>query len=336
MEDYDKVWEPLQPPIGSFEGDGQPVPSGLVIEPEQFLINYESAETAHIQQQPSNKALAISRKRGRGPQDQNISSIRVGGHDATSHKKQKRTEQGEDTRDSTGAKFACPFFKHDKFKYISRRGCACSRFPTVHRVKEHLFRSHTPPRFRCQRCYECFTSETEISQHLRAEQRCEKRDVEPEEWIDEHRLRALRSRKGPKLTLELEKWGEVYKILFPDANSVPSPYYDWFPGERDVASVSAVFRHIEDFAGSEFPRLLRLEFGNSEHLTTEKVVGHGQAALKKLLRSFEHQVMRQGSTSEDNPDPPRDCQINLQAAVPDHLQQAMAFDLNFDIFPMEE
>ena len=67
-------------------------------------------------------------------------------------------------------------------------------------------------------------SDSILAAHLRSETLCEIRAAEPEEGIDEEQLSALRSRKKSRQdSSEPDKWAQVYKILFPYGDPVPSP-----------------------------------------------------------------------------------------------------------------
>ncbi|KAJ4370005.1 plasma membrane localization protein [Neocucurbitaria cava] len=68
-----------------------------------------------------------------------------------------------DSSDS-GVRFACPFYKHDPDKYRNRRTCPGPGWPTVHRMKEHLYRSHAQPIF-CPICYVTCKSDKELLNH---------------------------------------------------------------------------------------------------------------------------------------------------------------------------
>lgn len=122
----------------------------------------------------------------------------------------------------SGAKFACPFYKHDPDRYRHRRTCPGPGFPTVHRVKEHLYRSHTQPIF-CPICYETFKSDKELLNHVRLQQ-CERCAPQTVEGIDRETIHALRKR-STALRLEEDKWRDVYHVLFPDVPmaDIPSP-----------------------------------------------------------------------------------------------------------------
>ena len=121
-----------------------------------------------------------------------------------------------------GARFACPFYKHDPNRYRSRRTCPGPGWTTVHRMKEHLYRSHAQPIF-CPICYTTFKSDKEQSNHVRLQQ-CERSSPQQIDGIDRETVWTLRKRTTA-LRLEEDKWRDVYQILFPDIPTadIPSP-----------------------------------------------------------------------------------------------------------------
>jgi hypothetical protein len=122
----------------------------------------------------------------------------------------------------TGLRFACPFFKHEPNRYRNRRTCPGPGWPTVHRMKEHLYRAHAQSIY-CPRCYTMFDVDMDLSNHLRSAQ-CHVSAPQPIEGIDRETLKALRKR-SPALRLEEDKWRDVYHLLFPDVTleDIPSP-----------------------------------------------------------------------------------------------------------------
>lgn len=126
-----------------------------------------------------------------------------------------------DSSDS-GVRFACPFYKHDPDKYRNRRTCPGPGWPTVHRMKEHLYRSHAQPIF-CPICYETCKSDKELLNHVRLQQ-CQRSAPQQIEGIDRETIYTLRKRTTA-LRLEDDKWRDVYHVLFPNVPTadIPSP-----------------------------------------------------------------------------------------------------------------
>lgn len=95
------------------------------------------------------------------------------------------------------------------------------------RIREHLYRAHRLPKHVCPRCNDPFDDAKDLAEHLRADVPCEKLDVVPMlQGIDEATEAKLKVRRKncPGMTDE-QRWGEIYKILFPSANfnAMPTP-----------------------------------------------------------------------------------------------------------------
>ncbi len=76
----------------------------------------------------------------------------------------------------------------------------------------------------CVRCWAVFKHKSEHDDHMRAEKRCE---LQPKQLIDgvtvdQEKELKKRKKTGPEQS-EGEKWKDVYRILFPDAKSIPTP-----------------------------------------------------------------------------------------------------------------
>lgn len=92
-------------------------------------------------------------------------------------------------------------------------------------LREHLYRRHLLPTFKCIRCTEMFKTSEQLSEHGRAEVACEVvQDDANQQGINQDQLTQLRSRKRSRnVDSEHDKWVRIYKILFPDAYLTPSP-----------------------------------------------------------------------------------------------------------------
>ncbi|KAK1520807.1 uncharacterized protein CCOS01_10926 [Colletotrichum costaricense] len=123
---------------------------------------------------------------------------------------------------------ACPYFKWNPLGCPRKKECAGPGWPSVHRVKEHLYRRHGSP-FECPRCRRDLKAQSALNSHLKLAQICEVNneihlsgrfnfgpDIE----------RRLRVRCSSKQT-EAEKWKQVYRTLFDvREDEIPTPYYD--------------------------------------------------------------------------------------------------------------
>ncbi|KAM7203143.1 hypothetical protein V8F20_004085 [Naviculisporaceae sp. PSN 640] len=159
-------------------------------------------------------------------------------------------------------RLACPFFKHNQSRYRMWRACPGPGWPTVHRIKEHVYRKHALP-VRCPRCHQVFDTELQKDDHISQEERCaQTEDTSPPEGIDADKAKLLRSRKGKnKEASEVEKWNEMYMILFPEADSanLPSPYYDYAAELPPPGSPGGEFIRYEQFLRRELPGRVRQE-----------------------------------------------------------------------------
>jgi len=92
--------------------------------------------------------------------------------------------------------------------------------------REHLYRRHTLPKFKCYRCCQVFLDQSSFSTHLRAEERCEKGEDQIQDGLDDNQIKRLKSRKKTSGTQEMtehDKWAVMYRIIFPDDVEIPSP-----------------------------------------------------------------------------------------------------------------
>ncbi|KAK4455241.1 hypothetical protein QBC34DRAFT_288253 [Podospora aff. communis PSN243] len=136
---------------------------------------------------------------------------------------------------------ACPFHKHDPVYYASRehpdfggkrhlyRACM-GGFRSIQRLKEHLKRIHSP--VQCERCYEVFPGTDRASCLARlAEHRkmdpCELGDPSFKRGIDESQWAALdkQNRKKNQELHRVEKWYEIWDVLFPGKERPATPWY---------------------------------------------------------------------------------------------------------------
>lgn len=137
---------------------------------------------------------------------------------------------------------ACPYFKHDPTKYTGRNwgSCCGPGWKTVHRVKEHLYRCHRQPAYKCPRCGESFAEEQIMKKHIRKTKLCVVRDEKQTDGFDSKQEAKLKSRKRATTELsEVEKWRQSYKILFPHVPEVriPSPFYEYTEVHDDSLDV---------------------------------------------------------------------------------------------------
>ncbi|TLD12574.1 uncharacterized protein PgNI_04789 [Pyricularia grisea] len=131
-------------------------------------------------------------------------------------------------------KLACPFYKRSPRRYKGQRSgkrsaCCGPGWSSMHRVKEHIYRSHGLKNV-CSRCFERFNDQEELDSHTRAAVWCEPHNGVMLDTITPSQEKKLKSRKkDPEAVSEAQKWVKVYReILFPDLphDETPSPFYE--------------------------------------------------------------------------------------------------------------
>ncbi|KAK0614408.1 hypothetical protein B0T14DRAFT_570344 [Immersiella caudata] len=193
--------------------------------------------------------------------------------------------------DSQRRRLACPYNRRDPHKHNKHRSCNGPGWSTVHRVKEHIYRTHALPTH-CARCGEEFQNEAELTGHQRLAQGCEVRDVEQAEGFTKDQEKALRKRtKG--LESEEEKWKETYRILFSDdpEDTIPTPYYDdgdtsWESRRDDE------FDRYERYLRRELPRAVRTRLEEAVASFSDPFVRQLRSQLVDIVRDTQAQLFR--------------------------------------------
>ncbi|KAJ9156221.1 Protein kinase [Pleurostoma richardsiae] len=210
-------------------------------------------------------------------------------------------------------RFACPFYKNNPCKFRKWRTCGGPGWPTVHRVKEHLYRRHTIGKHTCSRCMLRCKSAKELLDHQRATVPCEMRsDAFPEGTMMPCQEEALRVKKrAAPNTTEEQRWAEVYKILFPgeDPALMPSPYYEdearpepspplssWHT-TKDGAALSEYEKYLSGELPSQVRRELETEIKREFGLVADetqmgKVVDIARRLQLRLFRHYETEQQR--------------------------------------------
>ncbi|KAM0798476.1 hypothetical protein BDR22DRAFT_374189 [Usnea florida] len=159
-------------------------------------------------------------------------------------KRKIKSSQSED--DGQGRLFACCFHKYDAQKYCCNgdtgskyRSCGGPGFSKISKLKQHLKRIHRAPTH-CPRCWLVVESQAEMSVHVNAEERCEQREPQIIDGVDEDKMRLITNTWGAS-------WEDIYEILFPGA-PIPSPYYEaQTPAPDTFESSSPGSRELRDF-----------------------------------------------------------------------------------------
>ncbi|KAH7163798.1 hypothetical protein DER46DRAFT_311762 [Fusarium sp. MPI-SDFR-AT-0072] len=165
---------------------------------------------------------------------------------------------------SVTPRLACPYFKRNPRKYgqPSWKICAHPGFETIHRLKEHLYRNHSLPKYQCRRCGSDLKTSEALGTHSKQIQACDPcTSTQDQDRLNEDKLQQLRSKRGMgQNKSEAEKWTEVYKIVFPN-DRVPSPYFEDTDQDKNTRGFN-LCQEFSRFLEAELPP--RIE----KHLTT--------------------------------------------------------------------
>jgi len=151
-----------------------------------------------------------------------------GNDDGDGQKPKKQRVQLNDPEFHEPRRLACPFYKHSPQTYKYQPQCVGPGWQTVSRVKEHIYRRHTQSSlsFSCPRCFAEFPAQSALQDHLRQTTVCLARASERnlEGMVNSSQIMMLKKR-GKKSATEVERWFDVYRILFPAVppGKLPSP-----------------------------------------------------------------------------------------------------------------
>ncbi|KAI1861501.1 hypothetical protein JX265_009468 [Neoarthrinium moseri] len=147
-------------------------------------------------------------------------------------------------------RLACPFHKLNPQKYAIQhevqesqhyKSCSGPGFKSIQRLKEHLKRKHYP--VQCDRCYEIFRgSDRSVCMSLLEDHRqkatpCERGDSTLREGISDAQWAKLDGKRGNKNSQEkhrVQKWFEIWVVLFPDEERPGSPWYEGTVGQHGI------------------------------------------------------------------------------------------------------
>ncbi|KAG4427622.1 hypothetical protein IFR05_016896, partial [Cadophora sp. M221] len=158
-------------------------------------------------------------------------------------------------------RLACPFNKKDPVKYRIQnldnnfRTCQGPGFKNIQRLKEHIKRKHYP--VQCVRCYEIFNfpgsdravGVRQLDSHRQLPIPCERKDSSLKEGISDAQCADLDRKKSVKkaqTNSTVEKYWEIWDILFPSSPRPTSPWYDTKPPEPHPALYSQESRTFSE------------------------------------------------------------------------------------------
>ncbi|KAH9229219.1 hypothetical protein K456DRAFT_1728675 [Colletotrichum gloeosporioides 23] len=244
-----------------------------------------AAATNQTQEPKSRKRRSLASKRSRLDDKDNGNEDEEGKDGDGNGNRPPRAKLPKVQEDEvSGAKLACPFFKHNPRKYKNQRPCCGPGWDHVHRIKEHIYRKHSLPKFSCPRCSQPFETQADLQAHARLPTPCEVKEHEVLDGITQDQEKKLRSRKktsGKELT-EAEKWTQVYGILFPDVREreIPSPYYNTEDAQTNLGG-------YEDYLRRELPTQVRRQLEREVEQQLSFVEGGMKQKVIEIARNLQ-------------------------------------------------
>ncbi|KAK3387310.1 hypothetical protein B0H63DRAFT_155605 [Podospora didyma] len=190
-----------------------------------------------------------------------------------------------------GRRFACPFCKHNPTEYKDVKTCCGPGWIDVHRVKEHVYRRHSLKGV-CPRCFKHFEKEDDLKQHQRAKVPCDVLETGSSDVITDDKAKKLHMRAKNNQSQE-EKWQEMYKIIFPDAKTTPSPYYDG--DDLPKCHEKSRFRdenECKEYLRKEVPRLAKAILEKEVDEVMQTVQNFMDRRANDIVKNVQTQVLR--------------------------------------------
>ncbi|KAI1204632.1 uncharacterized protein F4807DRAFT_446688 [Annulohypoxylon truncatum] len=190
---------------------------------------------------------------------------------------QASTKECSEPTNTTGDKrlFACPFNKRNPARYSTKAWKSCiGPGWTISRLKEHIYRNHFSPCYRCDRCFGEFQTSSELHGHSRSDPPCQKRDSDIDfDTIDE--TQKARIKNKARGVSDAQKWDDIYRIIFKldSIAEIPSPYYETITGGVDAGVTAEKTKDPDSLA--DFETYLHRLAGDTD--------GQDASAIKKCL-----------------------------------------------------
>ncbi|KAG9230534.1 hypothetical protein BJ875DRAFT_151763 [Amylocarpus encephaloides] len=181
-------------------------------------------------------------------------------------------------------KFACPYRKYDTQKYciFTHRLCVVSHWPTIPRLKEHLYRCHQKPIY-CGRCKTTFRNEGEKCEHEMALYGCSP-SLKTPDGLTETQLKSLKRRaKNPLHKTEVDRWNGIYAILFPGVD-IPSPYFEPAP---EATQQPSRYRDLARFRTHVRRGMNRCARTHLARLSSQRDQPYSDPEMENLIATFE-------------------------------------------------
>ncbi|KEY74980.1 hypothetical protein S7711_01327 [Stachybotrys chartarum IBT 7711] len=189
----------------------------------------------------------------------------------------------------TKRRLACPYYKRDPERHGYKGACSGPGWLTVARLKSHVL-----PRFRCPRCYLNLERSDALAAHARTSSPCLIIEHDPDDGFGEEVKEAL---KDLKVSNDIpEKWVDIYRLLFPTDQTIPSPYHEHAHRHNcEIQERKGCLRGYKEYICKEFSPTLReelkseisVELGIFEERIKERAVDVFHNLATRILNRYQ-------------------------------------------------
>ncbi|KAF5236230.1 hypothetical protein FANTH_11344 [Fusarium anthophilum] len=205
--------------------------------------------------------------------------------------KSQRVDGGQQTR-----MLACPFYKRNPRKYGQRKwkSCAYPGYESMHRLK------HALPEYQCRRCRMDLETSEALEAHSQQLQACTP-CIGAQDGLNQEQVKRMRSKKGAgKNKSDVDRWNDVYSIVFPYDQQTPSPYLD----DTDQDTEAREFNLCHEFGRfleRELPPLVGRRLSTVECPLPETIKDDIEQYVKELVPQLQGSFLEEmGFVSGDN------------------------------------
>ncbi|KAL2063133.1 hypothetical protein VTL71DRAFT_6205 [Oculimacula yallundae] len=240
-------------------------------------------------------------------------------------------------------RLACPFDKKEPTKYCTQHGnienslrefrtCEGPGFKNIQRLKEHIKRIHYP--VQCDRCYDIFPfSGTNraagvrlLEGHRQLSDSCARRESYLKEGISDAQCADLDKKKSTKKSLptssSVEKYWEIWDILFPTTKRSATPWYDGNPTGRRSGFEAVMQERVFNSAKQAFSLYIGLH-------------GHPSSSNTSSSRSLPQSSLLSGSYEQVPTPRAQDCWTSPTPTGPSASRNHM-FPMDIHNSPSED
>ncbi|KAF4871419.1 hypothetical protein CGCSCA1_v009620 [Colletotrichum siamense] len=237
---------------------------------------------------------------------QKLTEIEGGSQRQTSKGKGKRHLQADENFDDPGEapddeepeakrrkteklKIACPYMKRYPTEFCSWRTCVGPGFDGMNRMKEHLKRRHFKENG-CHRCGLYLESNQALQDHLRSLDICPVKVILPQMGFMTQIQSEEISKKRQVHTIPLlQRWKEIYLILFPDADedTIPGPYFEATETSNGLSNIFDP-QEYEYFLKRHLPARILMNLNREFQIISDRA----KAKLAEMLQEESLEVLK--------------------------------------------